>query len=174
MAATPPPQLGLARKLVARGHRVRVLTEPSLRQDVLATGADYSSFTSAPHRQDRSRQSDLVRDFDARTPIGALAATRERVMFGPARAYATDTAAEIQTFRPHVLAVDWVLFGAAVAGEAAGVPTALLMHGNTCCPSRASRRPGSGSCRPTPPSAAPGTASSPGSSCDCSTRGCPR
>jgi UDP:flavonoid glycosyltransferase YjiC (YdhE family) len=44
-----PPQLGLARKLVARGHQVRVLTEPSVRQDVRATGASSSSFANAPH-----------------------------------------------------------------------------------------------------------------------------
>jgi UDP:flavonoid glycosyltransferase YjiC (YdhE family) len=139
-----PPQLGLARKLVARGHQVRVLTEPSVRQDVLATGASYRSFTRAPHRQDRSPGSDLVRDFDARTPIGALAATRDRVMFGPARAYAQDTMEEIGRFRPHVLAVDWVLSGAAVAGEAAGVPVALLMHGNNLLPEPGKPAPGFG------------------------------
>jgi UDP:flavonoid glycosyltransferase YjiC (YdhE family) len=139
-----PPQLGLARKLVARGHQVRVLTEPSVREDVLATGASYGSFTRAPHRQDRSPQSDLVRDFDARTPIGALAATRDRVMFGPARAYAEDTLEEIGRFRPHVLAVDWVLFGAAVAGEAAGVPVALLMHGSNLVPEPGKPAPGFG------------------------------
>jgi hypothetical protein len=113
---------------------VRVLTEASPRQDVLATGASFSSFTNAPHWQDGLRQSDLVRDFDARTPIGALAATRDRVMFGPARAYAQDTPTEIQRLRPHVLAVDWVLASAAVAGEAARVPTAVLLHGNNLLP----------------------------------------
>ncbi len=139
-----PPQLGLARKLVARGHQVGVLTEPSVREDVQATGASYSSFTKAPHRHDRSRQSDLVRDFDAKTPIGAFAAVSDRVMFGPARAYAEDTMAEIQRFRPHVLALDWVLTGAAVAGEAAGVPTALLMHGNNLVPEPGKPPPGFG------------------------------
>ena len=139
-----PPQLGLARKLVARGHQVHVLTEPSLRQDVLASGASYTSFTTAPHRQDRSRQSDLVRDFDAKTPPGALAAIRDRVIFGPARAYAQDTMAELQRVRPHVLAVDWFLTGAAVAGEAAGVPVALLMHGNSPVPEPGKPAPGFG------------------------------
>jgi len=139
-----PPQLGLARGLVARGHQVRVLTEPSLRRDVAATGASFGSFTSAPHRQDRAPQRDLVRDFDARTPIGALAATRDRVMLGPARAYAQDTMAEIERFRPHVLAVDWVLTGAAVAGEAAGVPTAVLLHGNNLLPEPGKPAPGFG------------------------------
>jgi len=56
VAATVPPQLGMARKLVARGHQVRVLTEPGVSEDVLATGASYSSFTNARRRHDRSPQ----------------------------------------------------------------------------------------------------------------------
>src|SRR6266508_5077713 len=53
-----PLQLGVARKLVARGHQVCVLTEPAVRRDVLATGASYRWFTRAPHRQDRAREHD--------------------------------------------------------------------------------------------------------------------
>jgi UDP:flavonoid glycosyltransferase YjiC (YdhE family) len=124
-----PPQLGLARRLVSRGHEVRVLTEPCVEEDVRAIGASYVSFTKAPHRSDRSRESDFVRDFDAKTPIGRLAAFRNRVIFGPARAYAEDTMTEIERWRPDVLAADWIRTGIAVAGEAAGVATALLVHG---------------------------------------------
>lgn len=139
-----PPQLGLARKLLSRGHDVRVLTEPCVEEDVLATGASYVSFTKAPHRIDRSRESDFVRDFDAKTPIGTLAAFRDRVIFGPARAYAEDTMAEIQRWRPHVLAPDWIRTGAAVAGEAAAIPTALLVHGNNLLPEPGKPPPGFG------------------------------
>lgn len=139
-----PPQLGLTRALVSRGHDVRVLTEPCVEEDVRATGASYVSFTKAPHRSDRSRESDFVRDFDAKTPIGTLAAFRERVIFGPARAYAEDTMAEIERWQPHVLAPDWIRTGAAVAGEAAGVPTALLVHGNNLLPEPGKPPPGFG------------------------------
>ena len=34
-----PPQLGIARRLVERGHEVRVLTEPCLASAVAAAGA---------------------------------------------------------------------------------------------------------------------------------------
>ena len=139
-----PPQLGLARQLVARGHDVRVLTEPCVEDDVRAIGASYVSFTNAPHRRDRSRNSDFVRDFDARTPIGRLAAFRDRVIFGPARAYAEDTMAEIEQWRPDVLAADWIRTGIAVAGEAAGVPTALLVHGHNLLPEPGKPPPGFG------------------------------
>lgn len=129
-----PPQLGLARKLVSRGHEVRVLTEPSVEDDVRAAGTSFASFTNAPHRRDRSSESDFVRDFEAKTPLAAFSAARDRLLFGPARAYAEDTMAEIERFRPHVLAADWMVIGAAVAGEAAGVPTALLVHGINLVP----------------------------------------
>jgi UDP:flavonoid glycosyltransferase YjiC (YdhE family) len=111
---------------------------------VLATGASYRSFTTAPHRQDRAREHDLVRDFDAKTPPGVFAALRDRVMFGPARAYAQDTMAEMQRFQPHALAVDWVLTGAAVAGEATDLPTALLIHANNPVPEPGKPPPGFG------------------------------
>lgn len=139
-----PPQLGLARKLVERGHVVRVLTEPSVEEDVQATGASYASFTKAPHRNDRSRGSDFVRDFEAKTQIGAFAAVRDRVLLGPARRYAEDTFAEIERFRPHVLVPDWLLTGAAVAGEAAHVPTALLVHNINLVPEPGKAAPGFG------------------------------
>ena len=139
-----PPQLGLARKLITRGHDVRVLTEPCVEQDVLATGASYASFTLAPHRNDRSRESDFVRDFEARTPVGALAAFRDRMIFGPAQAFAADTMAEIERWRPDVVAPDWLRTGAAVAAEAAGLPTALLVHGLNLLPEPGKPPPGFG------------------------------
>ena len=139
-----PPQLGLARKLVSRGHEVRVLTEPCVEEDVRAAGASYVSFTQAPHRNDRSRESDFVRDFDTKTPIGALVAFRDRVIFGPARAYAADTLAEIERWQPDVIAPDWLRTGAAVAAEAAGVPVALLVHGLNLLPEPAKPPPGFG------------------------------
>ncbi len=139
-----PPQLGLARQLVSRGHEVRVLTEPCVKEDVRATGASYACFTKAPYRTDRSREKDFVRDFEARTPVGSLAGYRERVIFGPARAYAEDTLSEIDRWKPDVLAPDWIRTGAAVAGEAAAVPTALLVHGCSLLPEPGKPPPGFG------------------------------
>lgn len=139
-----PPQLGIARRLVARGHTVRVLTEPCLEQDVDAIGASYTSFAKAPHKYQRSRESDFVRDFEARTPLGRLAAFRERVIFGPAREYAEDTATEISRWRPDVLVADWIRTGIAVAGEAAELPTALLVHGLSLLPEPGKPPPGFG------------------------------
>src|SRR3954463_5085257 len=91
-----PPQLGIVSRLVARGHDVRVLAEPSLEPDVTATGASFVSLDRAPHRDDRSPESDFVRDWEARTPIGEFARTRDRVLIGPSALYAHDVLAELE------------------------------------------------------------------------------
>lgn len=90
-----PPQLGIARRLHARGHQVRVLAEPSLEPEVTAAGATFVALQAAPHRFDKLPESDFVRDWEARTPIGEFARTRDRVMIGPAGRYATDVLTEL-------------------------------------------------------------------------------
>jgi UDP:flavonoid glycosyltransferase YjiC (YdhE family) len=139
-----PPQLGLARKLVERGHRVRVLSEPSIEQEVCAIGCEFGPFKKAPHRLDRSPASDFVRDWEPMTPFGAFGRVRDRVLLGPALAYAIDTLNEITCFSPHVLAVDWLLTGAQVAGECAAIPTAALVHAIYMMPAPGKPAPGFG------------------------------
>ncbi len=139
-----PPQLGIARRLMNRGHDVRVLTEPSLEREVTAVGARFVGLTAAPHRSDRSPESDFVRDWEARTPIGEFARTRDRVMIGPATRYAADVLAELRREPVDALVVDWLLFGGALAGEAAGVPTALICHNPWMVPEPGRPPPGLG------------------------------
>ena len=59
---TTPPLMSVARALVARGHRLRILADPVLRADVEATGAEFVSWTRAPHRHERSYGDAFVRD----------------------------------------------------------------------------------------------------------------
>lgn len=139
-----PPQLGIARRLVARGHHVRVLTEPSLQREVAATGARFVPLSTAPHRSDRSPASDFVRDWEARTPIGEFARTRDRVLIGPAGLYAADVLAELRREPADALAVDWLLFGGALAGEAAGVSTVMICHNPWMVPEPGRPAPGLG------------------------------
>jgi len=121
-----PVQLALAKGLVERGHEVRVLTEDCLAADVAAAGCRFEPFVEAPNRADRSE--DLIRDSEARTPLGAFARARDRVVMGPAAAYARDTRAALEREAVDVLASDYMLFGPPIAAERAGVPTALLVH----------------------------------------------
>jgi UDP:flavonoid glycosyltransferase YjiC (YdhE family) len=139
-----PPQLGIVSRLVGRGHEVRVLGEPSLERDVTATGASFVSLDRAPHRYDRSPESDFVRDWEARTPIGEFARTRDRVLIGPAALYARDVLGELDRTPADVLVVDWLLFGGALAGESAGIPTALICHNPWMVPEPGRPAPGLG------------------------------
>jgi MGT family glycosyltransferase len=137
-----PLQLGLAKGLVERGHDVRVLTEDCLAADVAAAGCRFEPFVEAPNRA--SRTEDLVRDSEARTPLGAFARARDRVVMGPAGAYANDTWAALEREEVDALASDYMLFGPPIAGERAGVPTALLVHNIYIVPEPGKPAPGAG------------------------------
>jgi MGT family glycosyltransferase len=121
-----PVQLALAKGLVERGHEVRVLTEDCLAAEVAAAGCRFEPFVEAPNRANRTE--DLVRDSEARTPLGAFARARDRVVMGPAAAYAHDTRAALEREPVDAMASDYMLFGPPIAAERAGVPTALLVH----------------------------------------------
>lgn len=49
-----PPVLGVARRLAARGHAVRVLAEPCLREAVAQVGAAFVPFSRHFTRTDRT------------------------------------------------------------------------------------------------------------------------
>jgi MGT family glycosyltransferase len=137
-----PLQLALAKGLVDRGHDVRVLTEDCLAADVAAAGCRFEPFVEAPNRA--SRTEDLIRDSEARTPLGAFARARDRVVMGPAAAYARDTRAALDREAVDVLASDYMLFGPPIAAERAGVPTALLVHNVYIVPEPGKPAPGPG------------------------------
>ena len=121
-----PPALTVARRLVERGHTVRFLGEPCNREEIEAIGCVFASYVHAPHRDNKSPDSDFIRDWEARTPFGAFARTRERLMFGPAATYAQDVLEELAAHPADAVAVDFPLFGALVGAESAHVPTAVL------------------------------------------------
>jgi UDP:flavonoid glycosyltransferase YjiC (YdhE family) len=121
-----PPVLGVARRLAARGHHVRVLSEPCHREAVAAAGAAFVPFTRYFTRTDRTE--DLVADAHARTPVTALRATLQRVVFGPALIVAEETRRAMDEERPDVVVADFMMPGALVAAEAAAVPRVVLFH----------------------------------------------
>jgi len=137
-----PPQLGLAKGLVERGHEVRVLTEDCLAEDVAAVGARFEPLEQAPNRV--SRDEDLVADSEARTPLGAFARARDRVIMGPAAAYARDTRAALERGAVDAVVSDYMLFGPPIAAESAGVPVALIVHNTYIVPESGKPAPGPG------------------------------
>ncbi|GAA0951890.1 glycosyltransferase [Actinocorallia libanotica] len=121
-----PPALSVARALIERGHRVRVLADASLLEEVAAIGAEPVGWTTAPQGDPSDPDKDVIRDFEARTPLGEFARLRDRIVCGPAADYARDTLAELRAHPADVLVTEYVLLGALTAGEAAGVPVVSL------------------------------------------------
>jgi len=123
-----PMQLGIARALVAGGNEVRILASSSLRERVEATGSAFVPFQRAPDISMSSKETDSVRDWGARTPLGSTARFRDRLIFGPALDFALDVLDELQRHPADVVAFDYLLLGAAVGAEKAGIPMAALIH----------------------------------------------
>ena len=121
-----PPLLSVARALVERGHDVRVQLDRILHDEVRAAGAEPVDWNRAPQRPDNSPTSFVIKDWEARTPLGAFAAARDQVMVGPAARFAADTLDELARRPADVVVTDMFLLGAQVAAERAGVPCATL------------------------------------------------
>ena len=117
--------MSVARALVERGHTLRVLADPTLREEIEAVGAHHLSWTRAPHRTTRSREEDFIRDWGA-DPAEEFARIRDRLAVGPAAAFAADVREELERHRPAALLSELLLFGPLVAAEAAGVPSIVL------------------------------------------------
>ena len=121
-----PPTLSVARALLDRGHEVRVITDPVLEPEVRTAGADFVSWSSAPHRFDLDPSSDLARDWEARTPMGSLARARDGYFCGPARGFADDVRAELKRRPVEVAAGEMLTFATMIGARGAGVPCAIL------------------------------------------------
>ncbi|MFF4777139.1 glycosyltransferase [Microtetraspora fusca] len=121
-----PPTLSVARALRERGHDVRVLADRSLHDEVAAGGAEPIAWTTAPQGDTSDPAKEVLKDFEARTPLGAFARLRDRIVCGPAADYARDTLAELRARPADVLVADFSLLGTLTAGEAAGIPVASL------------------------------------------------
>ena len=123
---TGPPELSLVSALLARGHEVRVIGDPVLEPEVAATGAGFTPWTTAPHRVDRDPASDLIKDWEARTPMQAFARMRDGLIAGPAARFAADVRAELDREPADAVAASFALLGAQLAAEAQGLPYAVL------------------------------------------------
>lgn len=123
-----PPQLALARRLTMRGHRVSILAPRVLQSRVEAAGCAFVPLHATPDHDSASHTDDVLRDWEARTPMTAAALVRDRLIFGTASGYARDVTAAITADRPDVVVTDYLLLGAYVAAEHAGIPLAALVH----------------------------------------------
>lgn len=118
-----PPVLGLAQRLVARGHRVRILAEPCLEAAVLAIRAEFIPFKKHFTRTDRTQ--DLIQDWNT-GPLNL--ATFNNVIVGPAMDVAADTLAAVKKAPTDVVVADLMMIGSLIAAEALRVPRVALFH----------------------------------------------
>src|SRR5262245_35291412 len=117
-----PPMLAIVRRLVARGHRVRVLSDLCNQTEVESAGASFASWTRIPQRSDKSPVSDPIRDWEVRSPLALLGRMRDRLFVGPALAYAQDLLEELERFPANVVVTSEMLLGVMAAAESAGAP----------------------------------------------------
>jgi MGT family glycosyltransferase len=112
------PFLTAARRLRQRGHRVRFLGEPDHHEETTAAGFDALSWRRPP----RLVPPEFVEDaFWAEVNF-----VFDRICFGAALDYASDTMDALRTEPVDVLVTNDILAGPAIAAEASGIPYALL------------------------------------------------
>ncbi|HEX8366062.1 MAG TPA: nucleotide disphospho-sugar-binding domain-containing protein [Allosphingosinicella sp.] len=124
------PALTVVRKLLARGHRVRFMSDACNRSEAEAVGAVFVPWTRAPSRPDRSRDSDLLRDWEV-DPMTGFERTLDNLMIGPASLYAQDLVEELDREAADLVVSNEMLFGPMLGCEAAGQRLALL-SANIC------------------------------------------
>lgn len=124
---TIPPQLGVARRLLDRGHRVHVLADPTVADDAHAAGCTFSAWERAPHRTSLDPAQDLLKDWEVSNPFSMLRRVRDVFVAEPAERFASDTAEAIAFIQPAVVVPDFMLFGAIIAAQAAELPVAPMI-----------------------------------------------
>ncbi len=122
-----PPAVAVAHRLRERGHAVRFLAARSLESQLTRDGFACEAFQRAPDFGSARRETDQLRDWEARTPIGAVHALFN-VMCGPAAAHAADVVDNLQATPTDVVACDFMLLGAFVGAEACHIPSVALVH----------------------------------------------
>jgi MGT family glycosyltransferase len=130
-----PPNLGVARLLTARGHHVVVCGDTTLAGDVFSTGAEYRTWPTAPQRRSAALDDDVLKDWEARTPVGKMARLRDRLMVGPSKLFADDVTAALDAEHFDAVLADGILLGALIGAEARRVPVAVLVGSVYLAPS---------------------------------------
>ncbi len=123
------PMLQVVRKLTARGHHVRVMSDECNRRSAEAAGARFISWARAPNRKDRTPVSEILRDWARATPEEGMKSVVSDVMCGPALAYAQDTIDELKRERADLVVTFELVIGVLTGCEAVGQRAAILSPG---------------------------------------------
>ena len=116
---TIPPELGVVRRLVDRGHQVAVLAEASMATDVVATGAHYTQWSGEPLGE--------IQDWKKLGPKRKAHMTVEHMFTGRAADQLMDTLAALEAGTPHRVVTSFNALGAMIAAESRGVQYNVLV-----------------------------------------------
>lgn len=116
---TIPPELGVARRLVDRGHRVTVIAD--------ATFADQARRTGAAVRAWSQGTDGPFRDWELRSPTSLARGMSDHMIAGPAPAQADDAGRAIDEVRPDLVVTSAMAVGAMIAAEERQVPFDVLI-----------------------------------------------
>jgi MGT family glycosyltransferase len=119
------PFLTVARKLIARGHRVRFMCDACNGPEAEAVGAEFVAWTRAPSRPDRTPATEVLKDWEYEGPE-SLIHTILTCWAGPAQAYAEDVAAELRRQPADLVVTSEFLFGVGIGCEALGQPYCVM------------------------------------------------
>lgn len=124
-----PPQLAVTRRLVERGHEVRVLAHRAACERIEGTGAEFVAFQATDPTMDFTRrETDSLRDWETRTKPGAGRRLLKNGLFGLVLNASRECTDVLEGWPAEVVVFDWMLTGAAVAAEAARLPAFALVH----------------------------------------------
>ena len=124
-----PPQLAVTRRLLECGHEVRVLAHRAARERIESTGAEFVEFRrSRPDFDITHRETDSLRDWEARTRFGAGMRSLRNALFAFVDNVGRECADLLDSRTADVMVFDWMLAGAAIAAERAGLPAVELVH----------------------------------------------
>jgi MGT family glycosyltransferase len=105
---------------------VLAVSDPCNAPDAAALNVPFRAWTTAPFQTGKTRDDDRLKDHEADNPLEVIQRLLDRVMAGPALAYAEDTLAAIDAFAPDVVVSQELLLGPMAAAEARSLRLALL------------------------------------------------
>jgi MGT family glycosyltransferase len=120
------PMMLAAQGLVKRGHAVRLMSDACNAPEASVLGVPFRPWSGPLSRTDKLPASDHLRDWEAATPLDVIHQLCDRLITGPALAYARDVLAALEAEPADVIVTQELLFGPMIAAEAAGLPLAIF------------------------------------------------
>lgn len=137
-----PPILGLAKRMIARGHKAIVLSDPCNKPEALAAGTEFYSYSTAPHRYDKSAGSTILKDYEAKNTIGSFRMFLDVIACGPALQFAQDVLNILNTLKVDVVVAGEAMYGACFAAEVKQIPCVMVIPGTCSFPAPGMPPPG--------------------------------